>query len=162
MSIHAKKKDRNSKLPEYVQNAVKEYKQSNNNPMEEFFNANVVKKREGVILQGNMMRRFKWWIDVEYPGDKRFGRMEFEDLKTGLVKYGMTHKKTAGGRWGFHNFELKNQEDVLLSYDVEMPMSFDAEMPMSYDFEMPMSLDVEMPMSNEVALQWHMLYVVLL
>jgi hypothetical protein len=83
------------------------------------------------------MRRLKWWIDVEYPGDKRFGRIEFENLKTSLVKFGMTHKNTAGGRWGFHNSELKSQEDVVLSYNVEMPMNFDVEMPMSHDVEMP-------------------------
>ena len=68
---HAKKEDRGSKslviIPESVQNAIKEYQQSNN-PMEEFFNANVRKQHEGIILQLNMMRRFKWWIDAKYPG----------------------------------------------------------------------------------------------
>jgi len=104
---HEKSADRDKKslvtIPEYVQNAIKEYQQSNN-PMEEFFNENVLKKRDSIILQGNIMRRFKWWIDAEYPGDRRFGRIEFEDLKTCVVKFGMTHMKTAGGRWGFHNF----------------------------------------------------------
>jgi phage/plasmid-associated DNA primase len=143
---HEKSADRDKKslvtIPEYVQNAIKEYQQSNN-PMEEFFNENVLKKRDSIILQGNIMRRFKWWIDAEYPGDKRFGRIEFEDLKTGLVKFGMAHRKTAGGRWGFHNFELKSQEDVKLSYEVEMPINFDVEMPMNHDVEMHVSNETD-------------------
>ena len=142
----AKKKDRISKslvsIPKCAQNDIKEYQQSND-PIRELYQTNVVKQHTGLILQVNMMRRFRWWIDTEYLGDHRFKRIVFEDMKTSLNKHSMTRMKTAEGRWGFHHFVLKSQEDVPLSHDADMPMSHDADVPMSHDADMPMSSETD-------------------
>jgi phage/plasmid-associated DNA primase len=114
-------------IPESVKNAIQEYQRSNN-PMEEFFTANVVKRNNGCILQNTMMTRFKWWINEEYTGDTRFRNIDVEHVKTGLLKHGMHHTKTNGGRWGFHHFALKNLVDVPLSKDDDVPGNDDVPM----------------------------------
>ena len=39
--------------------------------------------------------------------DHHFKRIDFEDLKTSLIKYGMTHRKTAGGEVGISPFRVE-------------------------------------------------------